>query len=110
MKLTGKLCTGTRIRTTIKGFGDLYSTVELCPFLIIKTLVKSKSQKFKPFDFLATDCKDRKIIQKSVFLFSVAEDFIVHTLWQYAHYCYHLVRPTEMSNIMPQSIFILFIK
>lgn len=23
--------TGTRIRTTIKGFGDLYSTVELFP-------------------------------------------------------------------------------
>ena len=26
-------CTGTRIRTQIKGFGDLYSTIELCPFL-----------------------------------------------------------------------------
>jgi hypothetical protein len=23
--------TGTRIRTQIKGFGDLYSTIELCP-------------------------------------------------------------------------------
>lgn len=27
------LCTGTRIRTLIKGFGDLYSTVELFPFI-----------------------------------------------------------------------------
>ena len=26
------LSTGTRIRTLIKGFGDLYSTVELCPY------------------------------------------------------------------------------
>ena len=26
------ICTGTRIRTQIKGFGDLYSTIELCPF------------------------------------------------------------------------------
>ena len=25
--------TGTRIRTLIKGFGDLYSTIELCPYL-----------------------------------------------------------------------------
>jgi hypothetical protein len=24
-------CTGTRIRTLIKGFGDLYSTIELFP-------------------------------------------------------------------------------
>ena len=27
--------TGTRIRTLIKGFGDLYSTIELFPFTII---------------------------------------------------------------------------
>lgn len=27
------LSTGTRIRTLIKGFGDLYSTVELFPYL-----------------------------------------------------------------------------
>ena len=26
------ICTGTRIRTQIKGFGDLYSTIELCPY------------------------------------------------------------------------------
>ena len=26
------LSTGTRIRTQIEGFGDLYSTVELCPY------------------------------------------------------------------------------
>ena len=26
------LSTGTRIRTQIKGFGDLYSTIELCPY------------------------------------------------------------------------------
>jgi hypothetical protein len=29
------LSTGTRIRTLIKGFGDLYSTVELFPCIII---------------------------------------------------------------------------
>ena len=28
------LCTGTRIRTLIKGFGDLYSTVELFPYAL----------------------------------------------------------------------------
>gem|GEM_PF-3223892 len=32
------LSTGTRIRTLIKGFGDLYSTVELFPYLESKML------------------------------------------------------------------------
>jgi hypothetical protein len=27
------VCTGTRIRTQIKGFGDPYATVAPCPFL-----------------------------------------------------------------------------
>ena len=27
------LCTGTRIRTLINGFGDRYSTIELCPYV-----------------------------------------------------------------------------
>lgn len=26
------ISTGTRIRTQIEGFGDLYSTIELCPY------------------------------------------------------------------------------
>lgn len=29
------LCTGTRIRTLIEGFGDLNSTIELCPYGIL---------------------------------------------------------------------------
>ena len=31
-RLVFSFCTGTRIRTQIKGFGDLYSTIELCPY------------------------------------------------------------------------------
>ncbi len=28
-----KLCTGREIRTPINGFGDRYSTIELCPYI-----------------------------------------------------------------------------
>ena len=44
------VCTGTRIRTTIKGFGDLYSTIELCPYLpafALPQLSKPFSKKMK---------------------------------------------------------------
>ncbi len=36
--------TGTRIRTQIKGFGDLYSTIELCPcFMFSRTKYPSNN-------------------------------------------------------------------
>jgi hypothetical protein len=40
--------TGTRIRTLIKGFGDLYSTIELFPFI--------KPRKHKPAFYAADLC------------------------------------------------------
>jgi hypothetical protein len=59
-------CTGTRIRTLIKGFGDLYSTIELCPYTsTLKGLLKELLIRTKvPGQAAQVLCKFMKTVPK----------------------------------------------